>query len=137
MFQSLEHLTGISEFKDDTYRWRRWWEQQRKLTDDEWLARVIENFARRNGRLDAERGSMESRLIAVQRKAFLALKKEEQDAALVTHLKDELLAVRLLGIKLAFERLVNRQPFSEDLKSAIRDLLEDDSPELRMRSAMR
>lgn len=135
-FTSLQNLTGITEFKTDQQRWERWWKRQQGVADEEWVARLIEHFARSNRQLNTDRGQMVKRLEESQRKIYRATPKEQQAAVLVAFLSDDLEAVRLLGLELARESLVGGAKFDDNLRQTVRSLLDDQSPQIRERSAL-
>lgn len=134
-YAALQDLTGIERFGKDRRAWNEWWADARRLDALAWQEQLVANFARRAAVRRATDQQLAAKLREAQRDLYLATSPRDQPAALAGMLDQPLLASRLLALDLAQARLVGGQGFSEPLREALRQRLDDGSAEVRWRSA--
>lgn len=135
-FDSLAKLSGVEGFGRDPIRWRQWYEQHRGLTSPQWYESLLRNFYQQQTDLTAREAWAAARLVDVQRQLYQLLPPEDRSKALVSMLGDPLESVRLLGLELMVQRLVEEKLPSDALTEQLRKQLDDDSAEVRRRSAL-
>ncbi|MEM7625670.1 MAG: hypothetical protein AAF333_08580 [Planctomycetota bacterium] len=134
-YASLATLTGIERFGADRGRWAAWWDSARKLDALAWQEGLVANFARQRAAHRGGEQQLAEQLREAMRALYRASSPEDQPGTLAAMLGEPLEPTRRLGLELAQERLIDGQPFNEQLRAALRERLDDESAELRGRSA--
>lgn len=135
-FDALTVLSGLEAYGADADAWARWWEANRKISREQFLARLVENFARYNARNTSRDQQYQTRLLEVQRQLYRTAQGEERARVLAQMLSDELSATRQLGMDLMLQRLIDNEPTSAGLRAALVARLDDPMPVLRQRAAL-
>ena len=128
---ALGRLSGINGQRQEPDFWRQWWQQRRNLSDEQWLSHVIDNYAARVGQLETEQRQIQARLIDIQSRLYRATAQEQRPELLLDMLGDDSVAMRQLAVKLMDQRLIDGQPFDDQLRLALRERLGDASPAIR------
>lgn len=128
---ALGTLTGVE--RPAATNWTQWWQQHHRLSDAQWQALLIENFARRDDVRRHQQQLVEQRLNENHRTLYRTAAAGDRPAVLIRMLADPLDAVRLQAVELAMQRLLDDAGFDEKLRQALRDRLDDPAPEIRQR----
>ena len=134
-FDALEVLSGIDSYGADPEVWLDWWRVHRRMSREEFLKRLLDNFARYNQRNDARDLQVQSRLVDLQRQVYRNASAEERPAVLVQMLSDDLGATRQLAMDLMLQRLIDNEPTPATLRAALLQRLDDPLNSMRQRAA--
>ncbi|MCX5658090.1 MAG: hypothetical protein NTW19_00005, partial [Planctomycetota bacterium] len=135
-YSGLAQLTGLVDLWRDPARWQKWWEQNRRRSEEEFLEEVLANQARRVGRQALQLQAMQERVLDAQRQLYRALAKDDRSGLLSAMMRDPLEAVRRSAMALMFQRLVDNEKPGKILLDALTDRLDDPSPAIRRSAAM-
>ncbi len=135
-FDALAVLSGIDAYGADADAWQRWWDANRRLSREQFLARLVENFARYNTRTTSRDQQQQARLLEVQRQLYRAASTEERPRVLAQMLLDDMAATRQLAMDLMLQRLIDAEPTPASLREALLSRLDDPLPVLRQRAAL-
>ncbi len=136
-FQALGILSALDHYDADRQAWATWWQQTRGLWGKEWTQHLLSNFERREARRRAGDHQLEDKLLESQRALYQANSDEGKPGVLVYMLRDPLTPIRLLGMDLTEQRLLDDLPFDEPLREALRATLTDPVPAIRQNAALR
>lgn len=134
-FTSLMLMTGIDEFGSDLGRWQRWWEQHRRVSEEQWLEELLTYHARKNEQAMAQSQKLQARVVELQRQLYRATAQDARPALLAAMLADALEPCRSLAIDLVIQRLTDAQPVNPPLREALLARLDDASPAIRQGTA--
>jgi hypothetical protein len=135
-FDALAVLSGIDAYGADADAWQRWWDANRRLSREQFLARLVDNFARYNTRTTTRDQQQQTRLLDVQRQLYRAASPEERTRVLAQMLGDDLAATRQLAMDLMLQRLIDNEPTPPPLRDALVARLDDPLPVMRQRAAL-
>lgn len=135
-YSALGQLTGLSDPGRDPAKWQKWWEQNRRRSEEEFLEEVLANQARRVGRQNLQLQAMQERVLEAQRQLYRATAKDDRPALLAAMLRDPLEAVRRSALALMFQRLVDNERPGKALLGALTERLDDPSAAVRRSAAM-
>ncbi len=136
-FASLTQLTGITTYGKDRSAWAAWWQANRNLPRDRWLARLVQSLSNQNNQLTEQQQALERRLTESLNRLYVATPEDQRSAMLGELLNDEAPAVRLLGLRLVERKVLNAQPISDEVRQVLRRHLRDSSAEVRATAALR
>lgn len=126
-FDSLRELTGMRDLANDADPWSRWYAQEQNRDEASWYEHLLTLHARNAARARREHQNVLGRLVDASQQAFRSLPQEERQARLVAHLGDELEPIRLMATNLCSQRLIDNQPFGDELRAALLARLNDPS----------
>ncbi|MCC6681534.1 MAG: hypothetical protein IT445_11590 [Phycisphaeraceae bacterium] len=135
-YQALINLTGMETLNQDPAAWQTWWDEARRLSDNDWLSHLLSNQARQQTAMRLRMSEGERRLLESQQAIYRTTQPADRPAVLAYMLRDPLPTLRQLGLDLALQRLLDDQPFEEALRVALRERLLDRQPEIRSRAAL-
>lgn len=135
-FDALALLSGIEDIGEDRYRWRQWWDQASRLSEEQWQSQLVENFADRQTQAGLTYQQLEDRLLDSQRALYRATLPQDRPAVLTHMLSDSLPAIRLLAMELSLQRLLDDMEFPPTLRVALRGRLTDERADIRERAAL-
>lgn len=135
-YLALGRLTGRDDLGMDRRSWLSWWQQTQSLPNEQWRGELINNFVRRDETRRRELNYAVARLVQTQQALYRAAEAEPKVAMIGRMLDDELQAIRMLGIDLAVERLLDNQPIPDSLLAKLRMSLEDPSQAVRGKAAL-
>ena len=155
-YDALATLSGISNFGSNRTMWKQWWNQQHDLSSEHWLGELLRNFEHSSDTFSQRNQLLLSRLTEAKRQLYRAQlqlhqqaqsdpqdptqQQPNQDAQsfhqtlLGPMLEDELAPIRSLALELSSQRLIDGQPIGPKLRPAVRQCLNDPSPEVRQRA---
>jgi HEAT repeat protein len=140
--QALSRLTGLPNGENPA-GWRRWWADAKDQSQEQWLARRVEQLTEQvsglEQRLEQERQKaqrIEARLSTVYRDLFPALEYDDQLRALPSLLEDDLAAVRRFAMGRIERLLRDTVSMPQPLQEQLADRLDDEVPALRLQAAM-
>jgi HEAT repeat protein len=128
---ALASLTNVRGM--DRLEWKRWWRKNKNKNREEWLADLTESLAQAKVDLENENQMLRQKLVDSIRKHYAVVAPAQQDALLLSILRDPVSDVRLVGIDLVDRRVSENSNVSEELRGEIRALLTD--PQTRVRQA--
>lgn len=131
---ALAQMTGLEPAPGDVRRWTRWWQAQRDLSDEAWTALIAEQFSKRLAEQQQRGLQVEKRLIEAKRQLFRSTPRDQQPAALVALLRDPMDSLRILGLELSEQQLIDARALDDSVRTAVRALLEDASGEVQQRA---
>jgi hypothetical protein len=134
-FLSLSRLSGIDDFSEDSGRWRQWWQSKKHLTEEQWLASLVNDFARHRERLKDQSNRLETKLADMQRQLYREASSADRPGLISSFLLDPSESTRLLGLELCGQRVVDGQVIGSDLRDALASLLGHPSTSVRQRAA--
>ncbi len=135
-FASAVRLTGQYQFGTDHKRWSDWFAGVEWLPEPDWQRTLAEGFTQYAAHLEAQREAVLRRLIESERRRFIETTSEgDRWNLLAVQLKDELSAVRRLGVELTNRELANARLPAGPVPQAALGLLADPSPDLRIAGA--
>ncbi|QDU32916.1 hypothetical protein KS4_09550 [Poriferisphaera corsica] len=135
-YVALALLAGDNTRGQDRAKWLSWWELARTWSKDRWYASLINNTTRQNARQRLELEETTQYLFALGRSSYRNSSESDRPkilAYMLTHLRP----VRQLAMELVLERILDRQPFDENLLTALRDRLTDSNANIRQLAALR
>lgn len=128
---AIERTTGM-EFRGDPGAARRWWNETRDLSPEDWQRVQIERLVRAQRGLAQRLAEMEQRLHVALRDNFFRTPDPDRPALLSTYLTDPMPAVRLLGLDLVRTLLAEGKPVAEEVVARVRDQLAASESEIRV-----
>lgn len=132
---SLTRLT-MRPFGRDRYQWRLWWAREKHKSQSQWLKDMVGTLARAKAALEADKAQLRDRLAKAVTSLYAATPASQQEAMLMNFLADTLADVRLVGVKLASERVSANEELWPKVQEKVRVMLADEDPRLRQASAM-
>jgi hypothetical protein len=135
-FDGLALLSGITAYGADADRWKAWWDEHRRLSREQFLARLVVNFASRNDTAASRSEQTQARLIEVQRQLYRAAPADDRPRVLAAMLADPIDATRQLAMDLMLQRLIDNEPTTLELREALLSRLGDPLSLLRQRAAL-
>ncbi len=136
VFSALENITSIGTFGDNADKWKQWWRRNKSRPRHEWLAEVVKNLAESRDALKDRNARLRNRLRKAMSDLYTATASAARDKMLLGMLKDKIRDVRLVGLKIANDRIISNEPLNEDIRSQVRTLCGDDSAEVRKEAAL-
>lgn len=139
---ALDPITPAS-FGNDARRWRDWWEEQKRLSDEEWLASQVRVYRERSRRVggelaavraerEQETAALTARVREFQRDLLRGLPAEQREAKLIEWLDDPLATVKLASLAIVKSRIADEGKRPEgDLLAAVLRQIRHPSPSLR------
>ncbi len=112
-----------------------WWSRHSTLTGTQWLWRVNEVRREQVRRLQTVRADLNRRVVQLSREAYLSTSEGNRAERLLSFLRDDLPAVRSLGLGLINDLITDRKDIDGDAKSRIVELLSDADPQVRQQAA--
>jgi len=134
-FESLEQLTGLTDIARDPDAWQRWWVRNGKLPSKRWLAMLMQNLSAQSDDLDRQLAKRTQRLTQTYNNLYDATDEKGRGSILQQMLDDELIELRLLSLQLIERRVLNAQPITDEVRTAMRQRLDDPDHRVRARSA--
>lgn len=135
-FACLRRLSGRVELGSDEARWSDWFAGVEWLPDPEWRRVLAEGLAQYAQSMTTQRDALLTRLLESERRRCLdAPTEQDRWNILASFLKDELPALRKLGIELTNRELANARQPGRVVAQAALGLLSDPSVELRINGA--
>ncbi len=132
---SLTRLT-MRTFGKDYYQWKLWWTSQKHKSQSQWLKDLAGTLARAKAALEADKAQLRDRLVKAVTSLYAATPAAQQEAMLMDFLADALPDVRLVGVKLASDRVSAGEELWPKVQEKVRVMLADGDPRLRRASAM-
>ncbi len=134
---ALAELTGLGTSLRDPDSWELWWRAHENLSERDWQAQLIENHARRADLTRDQVARLREQLASAQRALYRSTAETDRQTLLTTMLTDRTASTetRLLALELTVARLTENQPVGEDVRQALRALLDDASDTIRQRTA--
>jgi len=133
--EALAVMTGLTEIGGDHLRWRQWWQEHKSLHRRHWQTMIQRSLARGHAHLAEQLADRTTRLVEAQRQNYHRTSEADRDAMLLKLLNDPLPPLRVLGINLIEQRLIDGAPPSEPLRVALRRRLSDGEVEVRREAA--
>ena len=133
---SLVKLTNIRAFGKDRYRWKLWWARNKNKPYSQWLADLADSLAAAKAALEAYNAQLRDRLAKAVTNLYAATPPAQQEAMLMGFLGDTLVDVRLVGVKLASDRVTANKELWPKVQEKVRAMLADEDPRLRGPAAM-
>lgn len=134
-FTALAQLTGIDDFGSDLAQWQSWWEERKRMSEEQWYEDLLAQYSRRTKRESAGVRKMQERVVELQRQLYRATSVDARPDLLVTLLADPLEATRQLAIELTVQRLTDTQPITPELRKALLARLDDSGAAIRQGTA--
>jgi len=134
-FQALAQLTGVYRYGSDPDQWGSWWSKHRKLSVKRWQGALIENFATENRLLAQQTQHVLDRLVEAQRQLYRTTDQGDRQGYVLSLLGDSLEPLRVLGVDLLVQRLIDNQPIGSEVRASLLERLDDPSARVRQRSA--
>lgn len=138
---SLQRGTGLP-YGRDAQQWRQWWAHAKDQPREQWMAQIIQRLSEQlssaEQQIERERQramNTEQRLAQSYRDLLAKLSFEEQLAALPDLLDDPLSSVRALALDRVARLLRDSVRIDDELQQRIALRLDDEVPEIRLRSA--
>ncbi|RMH23512.1 MAG: hypothetical protein D6693_11415, partial [Planctomycetota bacterium] len=131
---ALQRLTGRADLADPG-AWRAWWTRTEWIPEAEWLRRLARWHADRAEALARQARELERRLIAAGRAQYALAPVDERAALVVGYLRDDLPAVRRLGLELASRAVLDAAALPDDVFDAAAGLLADPAGDVRASAA--
>ena len=133
---TLTKLTNIRAFGSDPAQWKQWWERNKDRDRTDWLADLAESLARVNTTLEADNAALRERLVLAMGQLYAATPPQQQDAMLLSFLKDPLAEVRLVGAQLADRKITaGNAKVAGEIRQQFREMLSDADARLRQAAA--
>ena len=132
---SLTRLT-MRTFGKDRYQWRLWWAREKHKSQSQWLKDMVGTLARAKAALEADKAQLRARLVKAVTSLYAATPAAQQEATLTDFLADALPDVRLVGVKLASDRVSAGEELWPKVQEKVRVMLADEDPRLRRASAV-
>jgi len=133
---TLTKLTNIRAFGSDPAQWKQWWERNKDRDRTDWLADLAESLARVNTTLEADNARLRERLVLAMGQLYAATPPQQQDALLLSFLKDQLAEARLVGAQLIERKITaGNAKVPEAIREQFRGMLADADPRLRQAAA--
>jgi len=132
---ALAKLTGIHTFGASRPHWLAWWRANRDKPRQQWLAEQIDTLTRQSENQQRRLNDLQTRLDAALVKLYAATAPSGQAEMVTALLRDPLPEVRLVGLRLASNRVAAGEPSTEDAATVVRSLLSDQSPDVRTNAA--
>lgn len=139
---ALESTTPQA-FGSDAVRWKRWWTEKSRLSEEVWTAeqlrlyrdrsrRIATEFAQFREETKREKAALTDRISAMERELFRTVGEDEQDAKLVEWLRDPLQVVRRTALAIVATRIPDegKRPQGEVL-TALLDVFREGPAPLR------
>ncbi|MDP6381269.1 MAG: HEAT repeat domain-containing protein, partial [Phycisphaerae bacterium] len=132
--RALEGITAITMFGTDDASWANWWEQQRNVSDEDFLRQVVRRRRRQQGRQHARADLLARRMVELLRDVYSRLTPTEKAPLVVKHLSDGLSEVRVLAARQAADiatHLNNGKKLPKSLQAALLARIADTVPAVR------
>lgn len=133
-FDSLRELTGMRDTGNEAESWSNWYAQEQSRSEASWYEHLLTLHARNAARARREHQYVLSRLVDATQQAFRSIPQEERQARLIAMLSDDLEPIRTLATNLCSQRLIDNQPFSEELRAALLARLDDPAVAVQRRA---
>jgi len=134
--KSLERITRLRGFGKNKKKWEDWWKQYRDRPRLEWLEYAAGMLARRSISADEENSRLRKRLAEITRELYHASPTQQRTKILAEMLVDPVAEVRLLGIVLADNVMLESSDDLPKLKLSVRGMLDDDDSRVRKAAAI-
>ena len=131
---SLAELTNVRSM--DIRDWKKWWRKNKNKNRDQWVADLTDSLVQAKLDLEADNITLRKKLAQTTRDLYAATPTARKDALLVKMLNDEIVGVRLVGLEMVDRRISENATVSDPIRSQIRVMLSDKSPEIRQGSVM-
>jgi HEAT repeat protein len=130
---AFSSATGVRPASVD--KAREWWISNESMTGAQWLAKV--NKARRGQlrQVESQYSSLVRRVAMVSRETYLAMPEAQRAEKLLSFLKDELPALRSLGLELINNLITDRKDINSESKAQIVEMIGDPDPQVRLNAA--
>lgn len=112
-----------------------WWGRHSTLTGTQWLWRVNEARREQVRQLQTVRADLNRRVVQLSREVYLMTVEGERAERLLSFLRDDLPAVRSLGLDLINDLITDRKDINADAKSRVVELLGDADAPVRLKAA--
>ncbi len=116
------------DFSEDLAAARLWWAENKDLPAETWQQRQIQRLVRRERDLRRRLETVEARLGRLMEAGFLRSADTERVALLTSYLSDNVVTVRLLGLRLAQLHLTEGKSLAPELQERIRERLRSADP---------
>jgi len=119
------------DFGDDAAAARKWWEESRSLSLEQWQGLQIRRLVQKDRESRERMDTIESRLVKALEAAFQKAPDSERITLLASYLADTSPTIRLLGLRLAQMHLSegkSAESLPADLLARMRDLLQSPQP---------
>jgi bilin biosynthesis protein len=134
--KSLYDLTHV-DLGVNLEAWKTWWEQNKNESTNQWLENQLDLVTTENRDLKKRLEQTEKSLIDTLGKLYQVSSTNESDRIklLQSYLSGILPAERRAGLEILMALITPKQPVPSELKSAIRDLIDDPDPGVRIACA--
>ncbi|WP_432799217.1 HEAT repeat domain-containing protein [Poriferisphaera sp. WC338] len=136
-FTALTLMTGLEDLRENHTAWLDWWQDARRWKEGKWQAELVKNASRRTAMQQIAQKQVIDSLIELSRANYRNASDPDKPKVLVYMLSENVDPVRKLAMELILERLLDGQPFEEDLRTALRARLSDPVSDIRQQAAMR
>lgn len=132
--RALEQATAM-DFGGDVASARRWWDETRSLSREDWQQSQIERLVRKDRETRRRLEEVEGRLVRVLETSFLRAPDGERAAMLAGFVADSSTAIRLLGLRLTQVHLAEGKALPadlpEDFLKQVRSLIASPDPRIQ------
>lgn len=133
--EAFAQATGVGA--EDPRAALTWWRRVSVMSKDQWLKALIEARSAQVRALQDSNAELTRRLVAAQREKYLLTPEAQRGALLQAMLRDNLAAVRLLGLDVVNDLITDRKEVGPDTRAIIVERVTDDNARVRLRAALR
>ncbi len=131
---ALAQMTGISAYQGDPDQWLTWWQEASRLPEPLWRDHLFANHSRARASATRLMQQTQAKLVETHIRLYRALPAEDQQPLLTQMLADNLEPMRLAAMDLIEQRFSGQQPIGDELRKALRGVMDDASVPLRVRA---
>jgi HEAT repeat protein len=134
--KSLQELTRV-DFGINLTSWKIWWDQNQLKSTEQWLESQLDVVVNENRDLKKRLDQTESKLIDTLGQLYRINSTNEADRnkVLLTYLAGTLPAERRAGLQILMTLISPKQQVPQELQRAVRDLIDDPDPSVRIECA--